>query len=172
VTSSGHGRRDRWLALAVPLVLVAVAVTQVVTASTQELTPWRGAGFGMFSTLDGHSLRVVRLTIEDDAGRSWPVDVTSVEDAPDTHARFVEARAFPTERRAGALASSLADADLVVVGDTVHVADGLAARDEDVAVPALFDEARTVTLEVYRLELDQPSGRVTPHEVAARTVTP
>lgn len=172
MASTGLGRRDRWLALVVPLLLVAVAVTQVVTASTQELTPWRGAGFGMFSTLDGHSLRVVRLTMTDDQDRSWPVDVRSVEDARDTHARFVEARAFPTDRRAEALASSLAASDLALVGDTVHAADGLALRDEDVAEPAPFERPRAVDIEVYRLELDPESGRVTPHEVAARTVSP
>ena len=48
----------RFLAL---YLLLAVAVVQVPLAKAWVLTPWRGGGFGMFSTLDGSSFRPVRV---------------------------------------------------------------------------------------------------------------
>jgi len=48
----------RFLAL---YLLLAVAAVQVPLAKLWVLTPWRGGGFGMFSTLDSSSFRPVRV---------------------------------------------------------------------------------------------------------------
>ena len=45
--------------------LVAVACGQLALARTANLTPWKGGGFGMFSTLDHGAFR--RLTVVVDA---------------------------------------------------------------------------------------------------------
>lgn len=47
---------ERWL---VPGLLVAVAVAQCVLVITRDLSPWKGGGFGMFSSTDAPSMRVV-----------------------------------------------------------------------------------------------------------------
>ena len=47
---------DRWLA---PGILVAVALGQLALANLGELSPWKGGGFGMFSTTDSLGARVV-----------------------------------------------------------------------------------------------------------------
>ena len=54
--------RDRRLAWAVPVLMVVVAVVQMGLARMVDLSPWKGAGFGMFSTVDGVDARFVRVT--------------------------------------------------------------------------------------------------------------
>ena len=44
--------------------LVVVATMQVVMARTAGLTPWKGGGFGMFSTLDHGAYRGVDILLE------------------------------------------------------------------------------------------------------------
>ncbi len=54
----------------VPAVLVLVACLQLWRAHTQHLTPWKGGGFGMFSTVDAPGQRILRtylLTPEGEA---------------------------------------------------------------------------------------------------------
>ena len=46
------------------MLLAVVAVCQVTLAKTVELTPWKGGGFGMFSTLDHGAYRGVDIVIE------------------------------------------------------------------------------------------------------------
>ena len=46
------------------VLLVAMAVTQVVLTRTSDLTPWKGGGFGMFSTLDHGAHRRVVVVVE------------------------------------------------------------------------------------------------------------
>ena len=47
-----------------PVLLVVVAVCQIGLAKTSGLTPWKGGGFGMFSTLDHGAYRGVDVVIE------------------------------------------------------------------------------------------------------------
>jgi len=44
--------------------LVIVAATQIVLARTVAMTPWKGGGFGMFSTLDHGAYRGVDAMVE------------------------------------------------------------------------------------------------------------
>jgi hypothetical protein len=54
----------RYAAAVSPAVLVVVAALQVVMAKTVGLTPWKGGGFGMFSTLDHGAYRGVDILLE------------------------------------------------------------------------------------------------------------
>ena len=48
-----------WLPLLPAALLVAVAVHQIHLATTEALAPWKGGGFGMFSSTDrGHNRRL------------------------------------------------------------------------------------------------------------------
>ena len=75
----------RFLPLIPPLALAVVAVAQFGLAHTAPLSPWKGGGFGMFSTQDQPRARTVRLhlltpvgafAVMDDGGgeslRAWP----------------------------------------------------------------------------------------------------
>lgn len=56
------------LTYAAPALLVAVAVVHVGAVAWTDLTPWRGGGFGMFSTTDRPSMRVLRTVLETSDG--------------------------------------------------------------------------------------------------------
>ncbi len=51
-------------ALAVPALLVLIAVSQLGRAVVQDISPWKGGGFGMFSTLDRPTARSLELYLE------------------------------------------------------------------------------------------------------------
>lgn len=51
-------RGPRLLPFLPPILLCVVAATQVYLTRTHHLSPWKGGGFGMFSTNDGESRRV------------------------------------------------------------------------------------------------------------------
>jgi len=55
--------RGGWPALLPVSLLVVVACGQVTLAMTAGLTPWKGGGFGMFSTTDDGDRRYVRLFV-------------------------------------------------------------------------------------------------------------
>ena len=44
---------------AVPLLLIAVALRQIILVQTAGLSPWHGGGFGMFASIDRDERRVV-----------------------------------------------------------------------------------------------------------------
>ena len=46
------------------LILTVVAISQIALARTVALTPWKGGGFGMFSTLDHGAFRGVDVVVE------------------------------------------------------------------------------------------------------------
>jgi len=52
----------RWATLPA-LLLAVVATTQIALTRTTLLSPWKGGGFGMFSTLDGRPFRYARMFV-------------------------------------------------------------------------------------------------------------
>ncbi|QDU61305.1 hypothetical protein Pan216_21600 [Planctomycetes bacterium Pan216] len=50
------------------LLLCAIAVTQMIAAQVTSLTPWKGGGFGMFSTIDSTRARFVVVRLRTDKG--------------------------------------------------------------------------------------------------------
>jgi hypothetical protein len=78
--------------------LVVVASVQVVLAKTASLTPWKGGGFGMFSTTDSADQRMLRVVVAAPE-RSEIIEITeSLEDAAK------RAAAFPVPRQLERLA--------------------------------------------------------------------
>jgi hypothetical protein len=55
-----------------PSLLLAVAGLQMLLAGTASLSPWKGGGFGMFSTVDAPSARFLRVYLIT-GGREIPV---------------------------------------------------------------------------------------------------
>ena len=70
-----------WRTLLPVALLVAVACAQVTLARTAGLSPWKGGGFGMFSTTDDAGRRRVRVFVSA-AERSEEIAIApSLEDA-------------------------------------------------------------------------------------------
>jgi hypothetical protein len=170
-TDAGAVRRDRWLVVAVPLVLVLVAIAQLVAANTSTLTSWRGGGFGMFSTADAHDQRIVRATIEGPEA-SLPLDLRSLRRDARVDRTFVTARAWPTARNLDALAAAVAAAPLALDHDGIvrHAGADLTAVDDPVALGLEPDS--TIRVRVWRVRFEPESDRVVPEELASREVRP
>lgn len=54
-------------ALVVPVLLATIALVQIARVHTLDQSPWSGAGFGMFASIDGETSRsVVGVVVTDD----------------------------------------------------------------------------------------------------------
>src|SRR5687768_8072760 len=96
-------RTLNWISrIGAPFVLIVIACLQIYLAQTQDLSRWKGGGFGMFSTLDSPSARFLRIYIITEAGE-FPVVVPS---------HLVElkdrVRAVPSESSVRTLSAELA----------------------------------------------------------------
>ncbi|MBP0001466.1 MAG: hypothetical protein J7641_21165 [Cyanobacteria bacterium SID2] len=72
-------RLEYWLT---PLLLVTIAIVQIYLASTANLSPWKGGGFGMFSTIDAPSMRVLLAEGVDTENQLVRLDVFGDLDKP------------------------------------------------------------------------------------------
>ena len=158
-----RSRRDRVLALLVPAMLVAVATSQVVIASTTDLTPWRGGGFGMFSTTDNHDQRFLRITAVTDSGDSVPVDARELlQTGSPVRDEFIRARARPTTGNLDALAVAIAGAELVIEqGVATPPLDDAADADPRNA-RVVLEDVEAVEMAVYRVWFERDTDTLAP----------
>ena len=66
---TGTSRDNGWLPWLPSALLVVVALVQITLAQAANLDPWKGGGFGMFSTLDRIASRQLRASML--AGSRW-----------------------------------------------------------------------------------------------------
>jgi hypothetical protein len=98
----GHARTDSLLSSIPILLLCVVALHQVYLVHAQGLSPWKGGGFGMFSTTDSSQGRRLRVTVSGPAGEREI-------DLPDPlWGEASLASILPSERRLRALAQAIA----------------------------------------------------------------
>ena len=81
MSASDPGSHGGWRAVLPVMLLVSVGGVQVRLATTAGLSPWKGGGFGMFSTTDDSGRRRVRVFVSA-PDRSEEIAITpSLEDA-------------------------------------------------------------------------------------------
>lgn len=155
----------RWLPVGL---LVAVALHQQYLVHTQDLTAWKGGGFGMFSTVDELHRRMVFAYLLTEAGEvAVPLD--SHQDA--FGRLYWRTAALPHGDHAGRLAREVARRDWFTVVDdalpespAIAVPAGQAPGD---APPVVFDAVR---LEVWRLQFDSADSQLSRRLLAALEV--
>jgi len=86
-----------------PVLLLAIFTSQIVLVRTVALTPWKGGGFGMFSTLDHGAYRRVSVIVE------APDRSERVEIAPSIEEEEARAVACPSDRLLRRLAVAVAE---------------------------------------------------------------
>jgi len=145
-----------------PLLLAVVAVVQIYRAHAFDQSPWKGGGFGMFSTVDSPGARYVRAFLVTDTGEELEVPT------PTLAALAIErVRVIPEAAPLGDIAELIvqtrwvwADYDPIarLTGDGVASA-GAAARDAaTTAVDGLDPDALSDRLRFTR-PADQPRLR-------------
>jgi len=99
------GRRlIRCLPLLPAVVMTIVALFQIHLAHTEQLDPWKGGGFGMFSTTEGGPHRHVHVYLSSVAGEERIDTPDSLEDLED------RVRTLPTTSRMQQFARALSAA--------------------------------------------------------------
>ncbi len=96
-----------WLA---PGLLCSVALFQIGLVRVSQLTPWKGGGFGMFSTVDSANARFVKIFIETATGQ---LAVCLVAPEPELLRKIEAAPAFSDVQKlaAGLSAATWVDVD-------------------------------------------------------------
>jgi hypothetical protein len=103
---SNHVKSARWLPLIPAILLTLVALNQLRLSHTHELDPWKGGGFGMFSTCSGANARHTHVFVSDEAGES---EVDLPDDLEDTEDRLL---VLPTQHWRERFARELSNAML------------------------------------------------------------
>jgi hypothetical protein len=68
--------RRRVVVVSLPSVLLClVALHHAYRVSRDGLTPWKGGGFGMFSTIDSQAERFVRLSVTIEGGETFAMQI-------------------------------------------------------------------------------------------------
>lgn len=101
--SGERARAGRWLPALPAVLLVSVACAQVVLVRARALSPWKGGGFGMFSTLDARPFRYLRVTLTAPQRSEELWIPESLEDAA------AAAEILPTDAQLGRLAARIVE---------------------------------------------------------------
>jgi len=97
---SSRGRRALpWIA---PVLLALLAALQILLVHSANLSPWKGGGYGMFSTNDHSGFRTLRAFWVDASGEK------RLSIPPELRPEVLRALDLPTHARLGHLAASLA----------------------------------------------------------------
>jgi hypothetical protein len=132
-----------------PVLLCAVALLQQYGAHRHALSPWKGGGFGMFSTVDSPSARFLRIHLSTSGGEIAVLPPRRLSE------QVRQVRAMPTRSRLAPLAEELGRSAWRVylwnpLGESSAAgAGGLARRD-----PA---RKQAVEIPLYRA-LDEDEG--------------
>jgi hypothetical protein len=94
----------RLLACLPPALLLAAAANHFYLVSSHELSPWLGAGFGMFATTDVGSARLLVVNAITEGGERYPVTLN--EPLSELAKRV---RGLPDRTQSGALADAVLD---------------------------------------------------------------
>ena len=154
---------SRLLRYTAPTVLALVAVVHAFLVHTQDLAPWKGGGFAMFSSVDKAQHRAVRVYLEGPAGE---VPARVGDDSSVSNSVVVRARNMPDSGALSALADEVIKQEWFY--DEQEDGDLIAAsadRPED-ADPVTVTSVR---VEVLRLSWLADQQRVTPVELASLT---
>ena len=110
--------KTKLLLIAPALLLVGVAGIQLMRARTTGLTPWKGGGFGMFSTVDSGRARFLRAYLVTGSG-DVPIDLPADESVRQLVRRV---QALAHERDVRQLAALLARITWIPTGATAATA--------------------------------------------------
>jgi hypothetical protein len=149
--------RERTPALAVITALIAMFGVHLTLRTNDDLSPWKGGGFAMFSTVDSPGMRTVAV---------W-VDVAGVEERVSLVGPWNDAsselRALPTPDRTMALARNVASsrlmrrADGILVPATTSVVPVLVpagGRSGSTGTAAIPSPSQGTVVEVSRVRVD------------------
>jgi hypothetical protein len=169
----GAARRDLWLALIPVIILSLVALNQVRAAQTEQLSAWKGGGFGMFSGVDRDYYRAFRAQATDQAGNKFDLDMDSIDRALesdfsiDFQQMYKNVRSYPSEAHLQQLI------DVMGAAQWNFAEDGKSAK-----VSGWGGDRRgtfagsSIELQMYRVTYNKETNMVEPQLLTTFTGTP
>ena len=151
---------------AFPALLCAIAMQQLLAVATLDLTPWKGGGFGMFSSIDTPSARILRVEASVE-GRSVRLDLASVQEDPWTERASYFALGKLTENNLRRLARRLAAIEWVPVGVERSMLAAGEVLPSDASVPDLW-RSSVLRPRSARDRWLPPGATIRPHRVRAQ----
>ena len=134
----------RFLPFLPPVLLCLVAFLQVYLVRAHDLSPWKGGGFGMFSTNDDEARHIEVWVIESEGERQ--IDVTG-------DLRVLQYAAFPTDERLIAMGRKIGEVQRARGADVKRVRVTAWRRDFDLRTM----EPRPVLIREVAVDLEGPS---------------
>lgn len=139
--------------------LCVVALHHAYRVSREGLTPWKGGGFGMFSTIDSQAERFVRLSVTTEGGETLAVPIPA-----EYHRQVDRARLLPWAPATSALAADLLRQGWVVLGSPSPGGPSSPARVRLATRGALRDAQRlrvaAMRIDIYTVSYDPTSHRL------------
>ena len=141
-------------------VLITIALNESRLYHQENITSWKGGGYGMFATIDKHSWRpvVINLRFSDRNGENekiMQVDFRSyyelIKDDVDKYQHLQDAQALPSQHNLRVLADQIAELKYITDQGDVAI-----ANDRGFGVPVT---ARQVSIEIYRLKYDDATNK-------------
>jgi len=146
-TGGGTSTVRRALVYLPPALLTVVALQQMVLSRTADLVPWKGGGFGMFSSVDSERSRIIRAFVIAE-GREYPV-ASSIDEL----GRAVpKAAAYPTRARLERLAERMAELPWWLDPET-----RAASPDRGTGKPRRRIRPTAIRLQIFRIVFDSAS---------------
>jgi hypothetical protein len=140
----------RFRAVFAPVLLIVIAAAQIVLARAHALTPWKGGGFGMFSTVDSRNARFLRTYVRTEEGER-PVQLPQRGQAPASRLK-----SLPTHATLVEVAQTLTDAVWVRVEE--GGSPQLRPRRKTETMPAVHIQAARA--ELWRYHFDVAARRL------------
>ena len=117
----------------VPGLLVFVALLQMFLAHTQNLTPWKGGGFGMFSVVDAPGMRFLNVQALDQEGTPILIETSAFLDPQ--RKRFIQS--IPTQRQLHQLTSELMAQSYIPTGNpTLSAVQNFSRQNPELPIPS------------------------------------
>jgi len=178
------GRGLLFLKLCMPAVAICILVAQVSSQWLFDLTQWKGGGMGMFSTLDRPTNRFTKVTIEVDGQRHRLTDYGKRHDVLDLRLRIL-----PTDTSFQNFADSILRTQWYLSNDlseplsigsdgkvleTFPAVRTIKAQDTHARLQDSIESFRPqrVTIELWNLAYDRPTGALTARQMSAREFLP
>lgn len=155
-------RKDRILMALPIIVLIAIALNQPRLFIQENITSWKGGGYGMFATIDKHSWRPVVITLNftdrnSENQRSIQVDIRSylslIQADADKLQHYEDTRSLPTDHNLSVLAEQIASFKYIT-----DQGDYAIANKEGFGTPI---STRQIKIDLYRLHYDDATNRGT-----------
>ena len=141
----------RW---AVPLLLICVALRQIVLVYTVGLTPWKGGGFGMFSSVDKARSRLIVVEGITTEGKLIKIDINSVEDIFSTR-KLTLLKAIPQTELLQELAYMLLDSKLQLTKN-----EGIYRLTQEKSSSSQVVRLQQVKVQVWNFHFDPQTHRI------------